>query len=119
MIESDFLISPSDIYRKRKVELQDASFTDETRKKLKVICNKYEEAFSKNNKDIGRTQLIEMEIDMGNSVPLAQSPYTLRLKPYDWVRNEIENIGESRRNREEPVTLGLPSNSSTQEISTG
>ena len=55
-----------------------------------MIC--HEEAFSKNNKDIGRTQLIEMEIDTGNSVPLAQSPYTLPLKHYDWVRNEIETL---------------------------
>ena len=46
----------------------------------------------KNNKDIGRTQLIEMEIDTGSSVPLAQSPYTLPLKHYDWVRNEIETL---------------------------
>ena len=33
-----------------------------------------------------------MEIDTGNSVPLAQSPYTLPLKHYDWVRNEIETL---------------------------
>ena len=39
----------------------------------------------KNNKDIGRTQLIEMEIDTGDSLPVAQSPYTLPLKHYDWV----------------------------------
>ena len=33
-----------------------------------------------------------MEIDTGNSVPLAQSPYMLPLKHYDWVRNEIETL---------------------------
>ena len=33
-----------------------------------------------------------MEIDTGNSVPLAQSPYTLPLKHYDWVRREIETL---------------------------
>ena len=33
-----------------------------------------------------------MEIDTGNSVPLAQSPYTLPLKHYDWVRKEIETL---------------------------
>ena len=92
VIESDFLISPGDIYPNRKVELQDATITDETRRSFEDICNKYEKAFSKNNKDIGRTQLIEMEIDTGNSVPLAQSPYTLPLKHYDWVRNEIETL---------------------------
>ena len=92
MIESDFLTSPSDIYPNCKVELQDTPITDKTRKAFEDICNKYEEAFSKNNKDIGRTQLIVMGIDTGNSVPLAQSPYTLPLKHYDWVRNEIETL---------------------------
>ena len=53
------------------------------KKTFEDICNKHQEAFSKNNKDIGRTQLIEMEIDTGNSIPLAQSPYTLPLKHYE------------------------------------
>ena len=46
----------------------------------------------KNNKDIGKTQLIKMEINTGGSVPIAQSPYTLPLKYYDWVRREIEML---------------------------
>ena len=92
VIESDFLISPGDIYPNRKVELQDATIKDGTKRSFEDISNKYEKAFSKNNKDIGRTQLIEMEIDTGNSVPLAQSPYTLPLKHYDWVRNEIKTL---------------------------
>ena len=88
VIESDFLISPGDIY----LELQDATIKDGTKRSFEDICNKYEKAFSKNNKDIGRMQLIEMEIDTGNSVPLAQSPYTLPLKHYHWVRNEIKTL---------------------------
>ena len=89
VIESDFLISPGDIYPNRK---QDASIAEDTKRKFEDICDHYTDAFSKNNKDIGRTQLIEMEIDTGSSVPLAQSPYTLPLKHYDWVRNEIETL---------------------------
>ena len=92
VIESDFLISPGDIYLNRKVELQDVTIKDKTKRSFEDICDKYQKAFSKNNKDIGRTQLIEMEIDTGNSVPLAQSPYTLPLKHYDRVRNEIETL---------------------------
>ena len=92
VIESDYLISPGDIYLNRKVELQDAPVTDKTRKTFEDICDRHQEVFSKNNKDIGRTQLIEMEIYTGNSVPLAQSLYTLPLKHYDWVRNEIETL---------------------------
>ena len=92
VIESYFLISPGDIYPKRKVQLQDADISEETKKKFEEVCDRHDEAFSKNNKDIGRTQLIEMEIDTGNRVPLAQSPYTLPLKHYDWVKNEIEML---------------------------
>ena len=92
VIESDFLISPGDIYPSRKVELKDAEISSETLQKFEELCDKHHDAFSKNNQDIGKTQLIEMEIDTGNSVPLAQSPYTLPLKHYDWVRKEIETL---------------------------
>ena len=36
-----------------------------------------------------------MEIDTGVSLPVAQSPYTLPLKHYDWVRQEIETLEKS------------------------
>ena len=92
VIESDFLISPGDIYPSRKVKLQDADVSEETLQKFELLCEEQHEAFSKNNQDIRKTQLIEMEIDTGESVPLAQSPYTLPLKHYDWVRKEIETL---------------------------
>ena len=95
VIESDFLISPGDIYPNRKVELEDANIKDSTRESFEVLCEQQHEAFSKNNKDIGRTQLIEMEIDTGDSLPVAQSPYTLPLKHYDWVCQEIETLEKS------------------------
>ena len=56
------------------------------------MCNRHPEAFSKNNKDIGRTTLIEMEIDTGFSLPVAQNHYTLPLKHHEWVRKEIETL---------------------------
>ena len=92
VIESDFLISPGDIYPSRKVELQDAEVSEETLQRFEKLCEDQQDAFSKKNRDIGRTQLIEMEIDTGESVLLAQSPYTLPLKHYDWVRKEIETL---------------------------
>ena len=95
VVDSDFLISPGDIYPNRKVELEDADIRDATRVSFEALCEQQHEAFSKNNKDIGRTQLIEMEIDTGDSLPVAQSPYTLPLKHYDWVRQEIETLEKS------------------------
>ena len=80
VVELDFLITPGDVYPNRKVELEDADIKDTTRVSFEALCEQQHEAFSKNNKDIRRTQLIEMEIDTGDSLPVAQSPYTLPLK---------------------------------------
>ena len=95
VVDSDFLISPGDIYPNRKVKLEDADVKEATRVSFEVLCERQHEAFSKNNKDIRRTQLIEMEIDTGDSLPVAQSPYTLPLKHYNWVRQEIETLEKS------------------------
>ena len=90
--QTDFLISPGDIYLNRKVELQDAEIADETRNWFEEMCNRHPDAFSKNNKDIGRTTLIEMEIDTGDSLPVTQNPYTLPLKHHELVRKEIDTL---------------------------
>ena len=55
VIESDFLISPGDVYPNRKVELEDAEIKDSTRVSFDVLCEQQHEAFLKNNKDIGHT----------------------------------------------------------------
>ena len=90
--ETDFLISPGDVYPNRKVKLEDVEISKETRKRFEEMCDHHPEAFSKNNKDIGRTTLIEMEIDTGDCLPIAQNPYTLPLKHHEWVRKEIETL---------------------------
>ena len=95
VIESDFLISPGDIYPNRKVQLEDADIKNTTKAAFDLLCEQQHEVFSKNDKDIGHTQLIEMEINTGDSLPVAQSPYTLPLKHYDWVRQEIETLEKS------------------------
>ena len=91
-IESDFLISPGDVYPNRKVELEDADIKNSTRLSFEELCEQQHEAFSRNNKDIGRTQLIKMEMGTGDSLPVAQSPYTLPLKHYNWLSQEIETL---------------------------
>ena len=80
------------MYPNRKVKLEDAEISEETKKKFEEMCDHHLEAFSKNDKDIGRTTLIEMEIDTGDSLPVTQNPYTLPLKHHEWVRKEIETL---------------------------
>ena len=45
---------------------------------------------SKGSADIGKTLLVEMDIDTGNSPPIACRPYMLPLKHHNWVKKEIE-----------------------------
>ena len=86
------MISPGDVYLNRKVKLEDAEITPETKKKFEEMCDRHTKAFSKNNKDIGRTTMIEMEIDMEDSLPVAQNLYTLPLKHHEWVHKETETL---------------------------
>ena len=47
------------------------------------------------SEDIGRTNLITMEIDTSDSLPSAKKPYTLPLIHYEWVQQEIESLGRA------------------------
>ena len=95
VVDSDFLISPGKIYLNRRVQLEDTDIKETTKENFGLLCEQQHKAFSENNKDIGRTQLIEMEIDTRDSLPVVQLPYTLPLKHYDWVRQEIETLEKS------------------------
>ena len=74
------------------MDLQDADITPGTRSTFDVLCEKYPKVFSNGNKDIGRTQLVIMDIDTGDSPPVSSRPYTLALKHHRWVQEEIETL---------------------------
>ena len=46
--------------------------------------------FSTDSSNIGKTSIIEIEIDSCNSPPITQKPYTLPLKHATWVQAELE-----------------------------
>ena len=85
-----FITSPTDIDVHRKVDLQDAEVTEEQQKAFKELCDEYKDIFSTDSSDIGKTPLIEMEIDTCDSPPITQRPYTLPLKHATWVQKELE-----------------------------
>ena len=58
-------------------------------KKSRVSNPKF---FSANNEDIGQTNLVTMHVDTGDNPPICQKPYTLPLKHYSWVQQEIETL---------------------------
>ena len=78
--KKEFITSPTDIDIHRKVDLQDAEVTKEQQEAFKELCNEYKDIFSIDSSDIGKTPLIEMEIDTSASPPITQRPYTLPLK---------------------------------------
>ena len=82
----EFITSPTDIDVHRKVDLQNAEVTKEQQKAFKELCNEYKDIFSIESSDIGKTTLIEMEIDTSDSPPITQRPYTLPLKHATWVQ---------------------------------
>ena len=91
-LEKKFITSPADVERHRKVLLQDADVAEEYREKFKRLCEEYDDIFSKGPADIGKTPLITMEIDTGDSPPMCQRPYNLPLKHADWVKKELETL---------------------------
>ena len=88
--EKKFITSPTDIDVHRKVDLQDADVTEEQQNAFKELCDEYKDIFSTDSSDIGKTPLIEMEIDTSDSPPITQRPYILPLKYATWVQKELE-----------------------------
>ena len=88
--EKKFITSPADIDVQPKVELQDAEVSEEHQNAFKELCNKFKDIFSVDLGDVGKTPLVEMEIDTGDSPPITQKPYTLPLKHAKWVQKELE-----------------------------
>ena len=90
--DDDFLKSAAEAPVHRKVLLEEKNILPKTQEAFDKLCKKYDDIISKNSGDIGKTMLVEMEIDTGNHPPIASKPYTLPLKHYDWVQKEIETL---------------------------
>ena len=96
LLKSDFICSPAEVSAHRKVKLQSKPVTEDTIQQFEELCERFPEVFSKNSKDIGRTNLITMDIDTGDHPhphpPIYQKPYTLALKHYEWVQKEVDQL---------------------------
>ena len=66
------------------------------RQRLKKLLNNCMQnmmtSYPRTVETLGKTMLVEMEIDTGNHPSIASKPYTLRLKHYEWVEREIETL---------------------------
>ena len=94
--EKKFITSPADVDTHRKVKLQDAEVLDKYKEEeFEKLCEEYNDIFSKDSSDIGKTPLITMEIETGDSPPVCQRPYNLPLKHIDWVQKELDTLGKA------------------------
>ena len=90
--KSDIICSPAEVKFHQQLELKDHDATEETKQHFEELCQQFPEVFLTSNEDIGRTNLITTDIDTGDSPPSAKKPYTLPLKHYDWVQQEIKSL---------------------------
>ena len=90
--KSDMICSPAEVKYHKRVELKDHNASTNTKKCFEDLCHQFPVVFSMNNEDIDCTNLITMDIDTGYSPQSAKKPYTLPLKHYNWVQQEIESL---------------------------
>ena len=60
--------------------------------KLEALLKEYESHFTEDKTTISTTPLTKMSIDTGNSEPISQKPYSIAMKHYQWVKDEIEKL---------------------------
>ena len=105
-LELKFITSPSEVNTHRKMQLQDAEVTEEYRERFRLLCKEFEDVFSKDSTDIGKTPLITMDIDTGDSPPVCQRPYNLPLKHREWVQKGTRNPRKGWHDSQKYLALG-------------
>ena len=91
-LEKKFITSPAEVNIHRKMQLQDAEVAKKYKEQFKQLCKEFEDVFSKDSTDIGKTPLITMDIDTGDSPPICQN---LPLKHREWVQKELKTLCKS------------------------
>ena len=60
--------------------------------KLKELLKEYQSQFTQDETTIGTPPLTKMLIDTGDSQPVSEKPYTIVMKHYKWVKDEINKL---------------------------
>ena len=85
-----FITSPADIDPQEPIKLKDAEVAPQHQEAFGNLCAEFQDVFSKDSADLGKTPLLKMDIPTGDSPPITQRPYTLALRHVQWVQEEIE-----------------------------
>ena len=97
-----------DFVEHSKPELKDAPIDRQTRLDLEKLLKANEDAFVTDERQIVTIPLIKMDIDTGDHPPRAKKLYTLALKHYVLVKEEIDKLLEAGVIRESHSSWSTP-----------
>ena len=97
-----------DFVEYKKPQLHDAPIDRKTKLDLEKLFEEIKDEFAEDERQIGTTPLIKMSIDTGDACLIAKKPYTLALKLYVWVKEEIDKLSEAGVIRESHSRWSAP-----------
>ena len=62
---------------------------------LGLLLRTFKDQFTKDKMTISTMPLTQMSIDMGDSDPISQKPYSVAMKHHQWVKEEIDKLLEA------------------------
>lgn len=92
-------------------EIDIGDLTEQDQCRLYELLLEYEDCFAADTKDLGRTNLTEMKIELTSSTPVFHKPYRLAKTELDIVRAKVKDlvdagiVKESQSNYASPVIL--------------
>ncbi len=92
---TSMMTSPEHAPKCERPPLADCVCTPSQLEQFEQLCAEYADIFSTNHLDVGHTHLIEVDIDTGDSPPIAQAPYRVALRHVDWLRDELTKLEEA------------------------
>ncbi len=92
---TSMMTSPEHAPKYERPPLADCFCTPSQLEQFEQLCAEYADIFSTNHLDVGHTRLIEVDIDTGDSPPIAQAPYCVTLCHVDWLRDELTKLEEA------------------------
>ena len=92
---TSMMTSPEHAPKCERPPLADCTCTPAQLEQFEQLCAEYADIFSTNHLDVGHTRLIEVDIDTGDSPPIAQAPYHVTLHHVDWLREELTKLEEA------------------------
>ena len=69
-----FITSPTEIDPREPIKLKDAEVTSQHREAFNNLCSEFEDIFSRDSADLGKTPLLKMDIPTGDSPSFTQRP---------------------------------------------